>query len=43
MHFARDLRVFGERGYAVRQVTPVDMFPRTAHVECVALLTRTDL
>ena len=40
---ARDLRVFGERGYAVRQVTPVDMFPRTAHVECVALLTRTDL
>lgn len=25
---ARDLRAFGERGYAVRQVTPVDMFPR---------------
>lgn len=38
---ARDCGRLGERGYAVRRVIPVDMFPRTAHVECVALLART--
>lgn len=39
---ARDCRLLGERGYAVRRVTPVDLFPRTAHVETVALLERTE-
>lgn len=37
---ARDLKRFAERGYVTEKVTPVDMFPRTAHVESVASLTR---
>ncbi len=35
---ARDLKRFAECGYQTIRVTPVDMFPRTAHVETVALL-----
>ncbi len=37
---ARDLHRFAEEGYVTQCVTPVDMFPRTAHVECVAKLCR---
>ena len=37
---ARDIARFSDGGYTAREVTPVDMFPRTAHVECVALLQR---
>ena len=37
---ARDLKRFAERGYRTEKVQPVDMFPRTPHVECVARLSR---
>ena len=36
----RDLERFARRGYAARQVTAVDLFPRTAHVETVVQLDR---
>ena len=35
----RDLEMFGKKGYKVRKIQPVDMFPGTEHVETVCLLT----
>lgn len=37
---ARDLKIFSQKGYKCERVKPVDMFPRTAHVETVVLLSR---
>ena len=37
---ARDLAALAQHGYAARRICAVDMFPRTSHVECVALLEK---
>lgn len=39
---ARDCKIFEQKGYKVKKVASFDLFPRTAHVESVALLVRTD-
>lgn len=37
---ARDCKLFSQLGYNLEKLNPVDMFPRTSHVETVALLSR---
>ena len=37
---ARDIRLIEQAGYKLGKVQPVDMFPRTAHVETVCLLSK---
>lgn len=37
---ARDLKIFVESGYEVKEVKCMDMFPHTPHVECVSTLVR---
>lgn len=37
---SRDLQLFVRQGYRVRYIQPFDMFPNTAHVETVCLLSR---
>ena len=39
---ARDCARLAERGYTLKKAACVDMFPRCAHIESVALLTRED-
>ncbi len=36
----RDCRTFADLGYRVHTPHPVDLFPRTGHVECVCLVTK---
>jgi 23S rRNA (uracil1939-C5)-methyltransferase len=38
---APNARQMADAGYVLRTVRPVDMFPQTPHIECVALLERT--
>ena len=37
---ARDCALFADKGYDIGEVTPVDLFPGTGHVESVVCLTR---
>ncbi|MEG0785136.1 MAG: 23S rRNA (uracil(1939)-C(5))-methyltransferase RlmD [Christensenella sp.] len=37
---ARDLALFHDLGYTAAVIQPVDMFPQTTHVECVAVMTK---
>jgi tRNA/tmRNA/rRNA uracil-C5-methylase (TrmA/RlmC/RlmD family) len=39
---ARDVAIFGSHGYRLERLRAFDLFPMTHHVECVALLTKTD-
>lgn len=36
---ARDIEWLTQKGYTLQKVQPVDMFPETMHVECVALMS----
>jgi 23S rRNA (uracil1939-C5)-methyltransferase len=36
---ARDIKRLVAAGYHLREVQPIDMFPQTYHIECVAVLT----
>ena len=38
--FARDLRLLVDGGYQVKEITPVDQFRYSHHVEVVAKLSR---
>jgi 23S rRNA (uracil1939-C5)-methyltransferase len=39
---APNARQMVDAGYRLKTVRPVDMFPQTPHIECVALLERAD-
>lgn len=39
---ARDVAIFAEHGYRLASLRAFDIFPMTHHVECVALLTRSN-
>ncbi|MCL5036092.1 MAG: 23S rRNA (uracil(1939)-C(5))-methyltransferase RlmD [Chloroflexi bacterium] len=39
---ARDLKILSGMGYKTRKIRPVDMFPHTPHIECIAFLERAD-
>ncbi len=39
---SRDCKILSTLGYKLEKVTPFDLFPRTAHVETVCLLSRKD-
>lgn len=36
----RDLKYLTKYGYTVKEIQPVDMFPHTFHVECIALIEK---
>lgn len=39
---SRDLFYMSKKGYWVKEIQPVDMFPHTSHVECVVLMSKAE-
>ena len=37
---ARDIKIFSDYGYELKEYTPCDLFPRTSHVECCSLICK---
>ena len=37
---ARDVRLFSQLGYILKEYTPVDLFPKTSHIEVVSYISR---
>lgn len=37
---ARDIAILSELGYKTHEIQPVDVFPQTAHIECVAKIEK---
>ena len=40
--FARDAKILKSKGYEIKEIQPVDMFPQTMHVEAIVLLSKLD-
>ena len=40
---ARDAALLRDAGYSIEEIQPVDLFPRTTHVECVVLLSKRNI
>lgn len=39
---ARDCAILADLGYMTKKAVPVDMFPRSSHVECLVLMSKVD-
>ncbi|HNX59711.1 MAG TPA: 23S rRNA (uracil-5-)-methyltransferase RumA, partial [Spirochaetota bacterium] len=41
--WARDIRFFSAQGYTLNEITMIDMFPGTKHIEVISKIEKTDL
>lgn len=41
--WARDIRFFSSQGYTLKELTMIDMFPGTKHIEVISLIEKTGL
>ena len=37
---ARDIKLYQKYGYKLTKIQPIDLFPQTHHIECIAVLTK---
>lgn len=40
---ARDVAYLSKKGYRLKRIQPVDMFPHTKHVECIVMLSKVEV